>query len=40
VGGLTEQPRQFYVHFWAVEDAVTLAMALRTALDATNLQQA
>jgi hypothetical protein len=37
--GLTEQPRLFYMHFWAVDDAVALAKALRPALDATNLQQ-
>lgn len=36
--GLTEQPRLFYMHFWAVDDAVALAKALRPALDATNLQ--
>ena len=36
--GLTEQPRLFYMHYWAVDDAVTLAKALRPALDATNLQ--
>jgi hypothetical protein len=36
--GLTEQPRLFYMHFWAVDDAVTLARTLRPALDATNLQ--
>jgi hypothetical protein len=36
--GLAEQPRLFYMHYWAVDDAVTLAKALRPALDATNLQ--
>jgi hypothetical protein len=36
--GLTEQPRLFYMHFWAVDDAVALARTLRPALDATNLQ--
>jgi Domain of Unknown Function (DUF1259) len=36
--GLTEQPRLFYMHYWAVGDAVTLAKALRPALDASNLQ--
>jgi hypothetical protein len=36
----TEQPRLFYLHFWAVDDAVSLAKALRPALDATNLQPA
>jgi hypothetical protein len=35
--GLTEQPRLFYMHYWAVDDAITLAKALRPALDATNL---
>jgi hypothetical protein len=38
--GMTEQPPLFYMHFWAVDDAVTLARALRPALDATNLQPA
>ncbi|HYZ38950.1 MAG TPA: DUF1259 domain-containing protein, partial [Pseudonocardiaceae bacterium] len=37
---LNEQPRLFYLHYWAVNDAVTLAKALRTALDATNLKSA
>jgi hypothetical protein len=27
-----------YMHYWAVDDAVTLAKVLRPALDATNLQ--
>ncbi len=35
--GLTEQPRLFCLHFWAVNDAVTLAAALRPALAATHL---
>jgi hypothetical protein len=35
---LDEQPRLFYLHFWAVNDAVALARALRPALDATNLK--
>ncbi|OBA75197.1 peptidase M23 [Mycobacterium sp. 1554424.7] len=35
--GLTEEPRLFYMHYWAVDDAVTLARVLRPALDATNL---
>ena len=34
---LDEQPRLFYLHFWAVDDAVTLAKAVRPALDATNV---
>jgi len=38
--GLTEQPRLFYLHFWAVNDAVSLARALRPALDATHLKPA
>jgi Domain of Unknown Function (DUF1259) len=33
---LTDEPRLFFMHFWANEDAVTLARGLRTALDATN----
>jgi hypothetical protein len=37
---LDEQPRLFYLHFWAVGDGATLAKALRPALDATNLQPA
>lgn len=36
--GLTEEPRLFYMHYWAVDDALTLARALRAAMDATNLQ--
>jgi Domain of Unknown Function (DUF1259) len=36
--GLTEQPRLFYMHYWAVDDAVALSKTLRPALDATNLQ--
>ncbi|OLZ62889.1 hypothetical protein AV521_40480 [Streptomyces sp. IMTB 2501] len=31
-----EQPRLFYLHFWATADGVTLAKALRPALDATD----
>ncbi len=30
---LDDQPRTFYVHFWAVDDAVKLAGGLRAALD-------
>jgi Domain of Unknown Function (DUF1259) len=37
---IDEQPRLFYLHFWAVDDAVTLAKALRPALDATNVKPA
>ena len=34
---LTDNPRLFYLHYWAVNDAVSLAKGLRPALDATNL---
>lgn len=34
---LNEEPRTFYVHFWAHDDAVKLAVALRAALDKTNV---
>ena len=37
--GLTDTPRLFYMHFWANDDAVRLARALRTALDQTNSQR-
>jgi len=37
---LTDSPRLFYLHYWAVQDGVTLAKTLRTALDATNVQPA
>ncbi|NKY25901.1 LppY/LpqO family protein [Nocardia gamkensis] len=37
---LTDDPRLFYLHYWAVDDAVTLAEALRTAIDATHLAPA
>ena len=30
---LVEQPRLFFMHFWANDDAIKLAKALRTALD-------
>ena len=33
---LTEQPRLFFMHFWANDDALQLAKSLRTALDKTN----
>ena len=32
---INEQPRLFFLHFWAIDDAVTLARGLRTALDRT-----
>ncbi|HWY23095.1 MAG TPA: DUF1259 domain-containing protein [Candidatus Acidoferrum sp.] len=33
---LVEEPRLFFMHFWANEDAVKLAKGLRAALDLTN----
>ncbi|MFE6055306.1 DUF1259 domain-containing protein [Kitasatospora sp. NPDC056446] len=33
---LTEEPRLFFVHFWAIGDGLTLARTLRAALDATD----
>jgi hypothetical protein len=33
---LNEQPRVFFMHFWANDDAVKLAKGLRAALDQTN----
>jgi len=33
--GLDDEPRLFYMHFWANNDAVTLAQGLRAALDET-----
>jgi Domain of Unknown Function (DUF1259) len=30
---LEEQPRLFFVHFWANDDAIKLASGLRSALD-------
>ncbi|WP_039629508.1 DUF1259 domain-containing protein [Streptomyces sp. 769] len=35
--GLTDEPRLFFVHVWAVGDAVRLARALRHAVDATDV---
>ncbi|MFF8592375.1 DUF1259 domain-containing protein [Streptomyces sp. NPDC015220] len=34
---LTDEPRLFFVHYWAVGDAVRLAEGLRRAVDATNV---
>lgn len=34
---LSEQPRLFFLHFWAVDDAMKLAHGLRAALDKTKL---
>ncbi|MET9874364.1 DUF1259 domain-containing protein [Actinacidiphila glaucinigra] len=36
--GLVDEPRLFFVHFWAVGDAVKLAKGIRKALDATNVK--
>jgi hypothetical protein len=36
---LDEQPRLFFMHFWANDDALKLAKGLRAALDKTNLQK-
>ena len=33
---LNEQPRLFFMHFWANDDALKLAKGLRAALDQTN----
>ncbi|WP_406177117.1 DUF1259 domain-containing protein [Streptomyces sp. NBC_00996] len=35
--GLTDEPRLFFTHYWAVGDGVKLAQGLRAALDATNV---
>ena len=37
---LDEQPRLFFMHFWANDDAVKLAKGLRAALDKTNSKPA
>ena len=37
---LEETPHLFFMHFWANDDAVTLAKGLRTALDKTNSKPA
>ncbi len=34
--GLSDEPRLFYMHFWAVDDAAKLARGLRAALATTN----
>jgi Domain of Unknown Function (DUF1259) len=34
--GLQDSPRLFYMHFWANDDAATLARGLKAALDLTN----
>jgi hypothetical protein len=33
---IDEQPRLYFMHFWAVDDAGKLARGLRAALDRTN----
>ena len=33
---LTEEPRLFFMHFWANDDAAKLAGGLKAALDQTN----
>jgi hypothetical protein len=37
---LNEEPRLFFLHYWANDDAVTLARTLRAALDETNTKPA
>jgi hypothetical protein len=37
---LDEQPRLFFMHFWANDDALKLARGLRAALDVTNSRRA
>jgi hypothetical protein len=37
---LADNPRLFYMHFWADDDAVKLAKGLRAALDLTNSKKA
>ena len=36
---LDEEPRLFFMHFWANDDAVKLATTLRSALDRTNVKR-
>ena len=36
---LNDEPRLFFMHFWANDDAVKLARGIRAALDATNSQR-
>jgi Domain of Unknown Function (DUF1259) len=37
--GLEDNPRLFYMHFWATDDAIKLAQGLKAALDQTNSQR-
>jgi hypothetical protein len=36
---LDEQPRLFFMHFWANDDAQKLAKALRAALDKVDIKK-
>jgi len=36
---LTEQPRMFFMHFWANDDAQKLARGLRAALDKIDVKK-
>jgi hypothetical protein len=36
---LDEEPRLFFMHFWANDDAATLAKGLRAALERTGSQR-
>ena len=36
---LTENPRLFFMHFWAIDDALRLARGLRAALDKVNVRR-
>src|SRR5205085_7187708 len=36
---LEEQPRLFFMHFWANDDAMRLAKGLRAAIDQTNFEK-
>ncbi len=37
---LTEQPKLYFMHFWANDDAIKLARGLRAALDRMNTKKA
>jgi hypothetical protein len=37
---LTEEPRLFFLHFWANDDAYLLAQGMRAALDEVNVKPA
>jgi hypothetical protein len=36
---LDEEPRMFFIHFWANDDALKLATGVRAALDKTAVAQ-